>query len=50
MAALKKVIDKITEETYRVVWMGERMVLLEDDNLAQILTTISILNAYYKPL
>ncbi len=43
-------IDKVTKEAYRLIWMGDRMVLLESDNLVQILTTISALNAYYEPL
>ncbi len=43
-------IDKVTKQVYKLIWMGDRMVLLESDNLVQILTTISVLNAYYEPL
>ncbi len=43
-----RVIDKVTKQTYRIVRMGNRTVLLESDDSVQILTSISALNAYYE--
>jgi len=43
-------IDKVSKQPYRIVWMNDRAVLLESDDKVQILTSIEILETYYKPV
>jgi len=43
-------IDKVSKQPYRVVWMNDRAVLLENNDKVQILTSIEILETYYKPV
>ncbi len=42
-------IDKVTRQTYKVLWTRGMMVLLESEYSAQILTTISVLSTHYEP-
>ncbi len=41
------VINKATDEVYRVVWIINGAVLLENDDSVQVLTTISKLMKHY---
>ncbi len=41
------VINKTTDEIYRVVWIINGAVLLENDDSVQVLTTISKLMRHY---
>ena len=46
----KRFIHRTTQETYRVVWMKNKAVILENDDSVQVLTTTWGLNTYYEPL
>ncbi len=41
-------IDKVTRESYKVIWMNDSRALLEDDDSVQILISVLRLKTYFE--